>query len=96
MRSLEELLTERENLDEKIEELRQAKRVDAIKKALILIAEHELTASDLFGSTRGAVKAKASSKVMAKYRDPKTGATWSGRGKPPRWIADKDRSQFAI
>lgn len=34
--------------------------------------------------------------VAAKYRDPETGATWSGRGKPPRWIAGKDREQFAI
>ncbi|CAJ8619087.1 histone family protein nucleoid-structuring protein H-NS [Burkholderia pseudomallei] len=32
-----------------------------------------------------------------KYRDPKTGATWSGRGRAPAWIANaKDRSKFSI
>jgi DNA-binding protein H-NS len=32
-----------------------------------------------------------------KYRDPKTGATWSGRGTAPAWLADaKDRSKFLI
>jgi DNA-binding protein H-NS len=32
-----------------------------------------------------------------KYRDPKTGATWSGHARPPAWIRDaKDRSVFLI
>ena len=29
------------------------------------------------------------SKVAAKYRHPETGATWTGRGLPPKWLADK-------
>jgi DNA-binding protein H-NS len=33
----------------------------------------------------------------AKYRDPKTGAEWSGRGRAPGWLAGaKDRSKFLI
>lgn len=31
-----------------------------------------------------------------KYRDPKTGATWSGRGKPPNWIVGKNRDRFLM
>jgi DNA-binding protein H-NS len=32
-----------------------------------------------------------------KYRHPKTGATWTGHGRAPAWIADaKDRSKFLI
>ena len=27
--------------------------------------------------------------VRVKYRDPKTGDTWSGRGRMARWLADK-------
>ena len=39
--------------------------------------------------------------VPPKYRNPETGATWSGRGKPPRWISDaesegKTRDSFLI
>jgi DNA-binding protein H-NS len=31
------------------------------------------------------------------YRDPETGKTWTGRGKPPAWIAGaQDRSPFLI
>lgn len=33
----------------------------------------------------------------AVYRDPKSGATWSGRGRAPAWLAGaKDRSKFLI
>jgi DNA-binding protein H-NS len=33
----------------------------------------------------------------AKYLDPKTGATWSGRGPAPAWLAGaKDRAKFLI
>jgi hypothetical protein len=32
-----------------------------------------------------------------RYRDPQTGKTWTGRGKPPNWIAAaKDRQAFLI
>ena len=32
-----------------------------------------------------------------KYRNPETGATWTGRGKPPNWIKDaKNRDAFLI
>lgn len=33
----------------------------------------------------------------AKYRDPVSGATWSGFARPPAWIAgEKDRTKFLI
>ncbi|WP_282892473.1 H-NS family nucleoid-associated regulatory protein, partial [Xanthobacter autotrophicus] len=38
----------------------------------------------------------AKKQVSAKYLDPNSGATWTGRGKPPAWIAGKDRDQFLI
>lgn len=41
--------------------------------------------------------AKSKGKPSPNYRDPKTGATWSGNGRPPSWIANaKDRSKFLI
>jgi DNA-binding protein H-NS len=56
------------------------------------------------GASGAAVSAKSSkvsgslgSKVPPKYQHPKTGATWTGRGSTPAWIADvKDRSKFLI
>jgi len=34
--------------------------------------------------------------LIATYYDPESGATWTGRGKPPKWIESKDRSQYEI
>jgi DNA-binding protein H-NS len=43
----------------------------------------------------GATAAAKHSSPAAKYIDPKTGATWSGRGRAPSWIANaKDRSKL--
>lgn len=33
---------------------------------------------------------------VAKYRDPQSGTTWSGRGREPRWLKGKDRRAFAV
>ncbi|WP_228876439.1 H-NS family nucleoid-associated regulatory protein [Paraburkholderia saeva] len=49
--------------------------------------------------TRQAEKAEVAStaKRPPRYRDPKTGATWSGHARPPAWIRDaKDRSVYLI
>lgn len=35
-------------------------------------------------------------KPMPKFRDPISGATWTGRGKTPAWIKGKKKEQFAI
>jgi len=48
----------------------------------------------------GGTKATGSAAV-AKYRNSKTGETWSGRGRPPRWISDleakgRKRQEFAV
>lgn len=42
-------------------------------------------------------KAPFKGKQPAKYRDPKTGATWSGMGRAPGWIANaRSRDRFLI
>lgn len=77
-----------------------------------LMHKHGLTVADIEGfvaKRRGrkpaAGQEKAAAKapravvhhVAPKYADPKTGATWSGRGLAPLWIRDaKDRSKFLI
>jgi DNA-binding protein H-NS len=39
---------------------------------------------------------RASKRAVApKYRHPKTGETWSGRGKAPRWLAAEEATSLA-
>ena len=96
MSSIQDLIAQRETLDKQITELRQQQRSDAISKAQALIKDFELTQQDLFGGARGAQKVKAVSKVAAKYRDPVTGNEWSGRGLPPKWLKNQDKTKYLI
>lgn len=95
MPSYKDLVAQRQALDAQIEAARKAEVHDAVTTVRSMIAEFGLTASDVFpaGRTRNASKG---SKVAPKYRDPASGATWTGRGKPPLWIAGKDRGEFEI
>ncbi len=93
MATLKELIAQKEALEQQIAETRAKELADAIAKVKALVEEHGLTQSDIFGTTRGAKKAKT--KVAAKYRD-QNGNEWSGRGKAPLWIAGKDRTKFQI
>jgi DNA-binding protein H-NS len=67
--------------------------------------KHGVTTADIesyVGGKRRGRKPSASatgrqSAGGAKYRDPKSGATWTGHGRAPAWIANaKDRSKFLI
>src|SRR5258708_3610811 len=45
----------------------------------------------------GAKTEAKGSAAAAKYRDPKTGATWTGHGRAPSWIAAaKNRDKFLV
>ena len=95
MTSYKELLKQREDLEQQIQLARKGELTEAIAKVRTLVAEYELTADDIFPPAR-ARSSSAGSKVAAKYRDPATGQTWTGRGKPPKWIQDQDREKFVI
>lgn len=94
MSTLAQLLAQKAQLEAQIEAARTAENADAIAKAKALVAEYGLTMEDVFGGAKRG--RKASSSVAPKYKDPISGATWTGRGKAPKWIEGKDRSQFAI
>ncbi len=95
MTSYKELLKQREALEQQINEARRQELAGAIAQVRALIAEYQLTQDDVFPAGR-VRSASMGTKVAPKYRDPATGQTWTGRGKAPKWIQDKDRAQFAI
>jgi len=92
--SYKELLAQRDALEKQIADTRAQEVSGAIESARKLIAEYGLTQADVFPQGRSSRGQRPS--VAPKYRDPATGATWSGRGLPPKWISGKDRAQFAI
>lgn len=90
MPTLQELIAQREDLDRQIATLKKADREKALRDARDLIDTYDLTADELFGKTKSVVKTSA-----AKYRNPETGETWSGRGRAPRWLEGKNRDDFS-
>lgn len=96
--SLKELIEQRAALDKAIVDARAIELGDAVVKVRELIAQYGLTVQDVFpqqASGRTNAK-KTGAKVAPKYRNPATDQTWTGRGKPPVWIAGQDRDQFLI
>ena len=96
MATYKELLQQQQALTLQIEEARKRELADAVAQVRKLIAEYGLTAQDVFPSGRKSAGSRAGGKVPPKYRDPATGQTWTGRGKVPKWIDGKDRTQFLI
>ena len=96
MTTLAQLIEQRAALEAQIEAARKAEIADAVDRVRALVAEYGLTADDVFGGAKRGPKAGGRSTVAPKYRDPATGATWTGRGKAPKWIDGKDRAQFVI
>lgn len=98
MSAYEDLLRQRQEIEQRIKEARKAEIADAVAEVRALIAKYDLTERDVFpAGRRGRGRGRASAgKVPPKYRDPVSGKTWTGRGKAPRWIDGKDRTQFLI
>lgn len=96
--SYKDLLKQREALEQQITEARRRELSDAVTQVRNLIQEYGLSAQDVFPAA-GGTRARSSTsgvKVAPKYRNPATGQTWTGRGKPPKWIQNENREQFAI
>mgnify|MGYP000995386859 CR=1 FL=1 len=93
MSKVAELQAQIAALQAQVEEAKKSEQADAIAQCRALIAQYDLTEKQLF-SKRGAPK--SAGKAPAKYRDPATGRTWSGKGRTPLWMAGKNKEDFAI
>ena len=113
MPTLEVIQEKLKKLQAQADVLIAKKAQSALDQILRLMREHGLTTEDIeekakakrdakgdsglgIGSKRKASKALGT-KVAPKFQDPKSGATWTGRGSAPAWIAKaKNRSRFLI
>lgn len=110
MPTLEQIQAKLKKLQAQADVLIARKAQAAVDQIRELMLKHGLTTADIEAKAKasrvarglhghaGNGKAKAAAgKSVAKYRDHKTGATWTGHGRAPGWIAGvKDRTQFLI
>ena len=84
-------------LQERTEAARVAELEAVIAQVRELVAEYGITDDQIFGRKRAKKAANSATAAEPKYQNPKTGETWSGRGRAPAWIANaKDRSKFLV
>lgn len=87
MSTLKQLLDQKAELERQIADMQREERAAAIEQIRDLMNQYGLTLADLGGRTPATRAPSANGpKVAPKYRDPATGATWSGRGLQPRWL----------
>ena len=96
MTTLKEIDAQLAALQAQREEIRKNELKNVVDKVRSLVAEYGLSEQDVFPPARASRGVTAGAKVAPKYRDPATGATWTGRGKAPKWIDGQDREKFAI
>ncbi len=88
MATYKQLVDQIEALKKQAEQVRKAELAQVIQEIKDKMAAYDLTVADLRG---GKAKGKRAA-VAPKYRHNKTGETWSGRGKPPRWLAEAEKA----
>ena len=96
MTTYEDLVKQRDALELQIAEARRKESGDAISKIRAMVVQFGLTEQDVFPVAKKSAGASKGTKVAAKYRNPATGETWTGRGKPPKWIAGQDRAKYTL
>jgi DNA-binding protein H-NS len=90
--TLKELLAQHEELQNQLKVARQREAEIVLAEIVRKMGEYKITLAELMGKdSRAAVPAAA---PFPKYRDATSGATWSGRGRAPHWIVDKNRDLF--
>ncbi|MFP3558175.1 H-NS histone family protein [Paraburkholderia sp. SIMBA_049] len=87
----EELIAERDAIQRKVDEAFAHERELAFAKIRELMQQYSIRVVDLTQRTRFKL-----GKPKIKYRDPTTGNTWTGRGRPPGWMQGRDPAEFLI
>lgn len=113
MATLDQIRAKVKELQTQADALIARKAQAAVDQVRELMLAHGLTTADIERKAKARRDAKAAkahgvrqkpqptnmpkSKLPAKYLNPKTGETWSGHARPPKWIAEaKDRAKFLI
>ena len=93
MASLKEIQAQIEQLQQQAAAQRENELSGAIQQIRDLMQEYGITVDDLQSKAKKSVAKKTGT---VQFRDPKTGETWSGRGRMPNWLSGKDKEKFRV
>ena len=94
--SLSELKSTLAKVEDQIPKTR-AREAQAVRDEVnSLLAKKGLKLSDVMGQAGSARRSTRGQTVPAKYRDPKSGKTWAGRGRQPAWFDKRHPERFQV
>ncbi len=106
MATYKQLKEQAEKLLAEAEQARKKEMTDVIAGVVATIKQHGITLDDLRAHGVSGGRGKKGKRTIkgsgvAKYQDPKSGATWTGHGRVPGWLleyeeAGKKRDKFLI
>lgn len=94
--TVDDLKRQQEEIERKIHEKQEAEKAAVIQQIVDIVQSYKIPIDELVTALGGFKVKRKGVKAQQKYRDPVSGATWSGRGKEPLWIRGKDRDQFLM
>ncbi|RQS88778.1 H-NS histone family protein [Burkholderia contaminans] len=78
------------SLQDQLNRERRAVRSKILEEIRTCVEEFGFVPAEIFAPRR------VQKKRRPKYLDPVSGATWTGVGREPAWIKDRDRKQFEL
>lgn len=94
--SLAELKTMAAKVEAEIPRAKAREAATVREQVTKLLEAKGLKLSDVLGSSGTARRSTKGRPVPVKFRDPKSGAEWSGRGRHPRWFDPKHYDKFQV
>lgn len=69
---------------------------NVISQIVAVVNEHKVPLRRLVNALGGLPSVQKGVPVETKFHDPVTGKKWSGRGKLPNWLKDKNPEDYRI
>ncbi|VWC98634.1 H-NS histone family protein [Burkholderia lata] len=91
-----ELMKRYLSLQEEIAAVRRQEVGEVMSRIVRAMSIYGISLEDVREAARKQSKAGSRPKREPRYMDPDSGRTWTGKGRPPRWIIGKDVEQFLI
>ena len=80
--TLADLIEQKAALEKQIKQQQSRQRKKILANIIASMQKYDISLDDIENLL------KTPNSIAPKYCNPKTGATWSGRGKRPKWIVD--------
>lgn len=93
---LKDLQAQRDALDKQINDRKAAEQKAVIAQIVGVVKTYSVDVHELVDALGGLPNKRKGIPAPIKYRDPATGNQWSGRGKAPGWLADKNREDYLV